>query len=335
MSADFFFINYPTEEAWRQERWRYANASETPTVLGTRTWDSPYHLNLVKRGIIEQSYVPHDKQQDMKWSRDQEERIVNWWWNEGGGKKAAEKHFDCELSVWRAGPFMSAFSHLDHLKEPVVYSCTPDYVLVDFDLGYDDVTQTAQWNADSLAVIASHTKAAVEIKDYHEFTRSKFDEGIPLDIRQQIQHQLMVMNLDVAYAVVSIGGNLPQWRAIHAVPKGWEIIQTAWNNFWKSIEADQDLEPDALPATAESIRARYPKDNDETIMLTSDVENMWNERKDISANIKQLKERYEYLTNKIKIAMGDNSYGIFPNGEEGIKLLTQKNGKRVLRKYEV
>lgn len=157
--------------------------------------------------------------------------------------------------------------------------------------------------------------AVVEAKNIGQYSSKewKADEP-PLKVQVQIQHQLAVTGLNLGYAAATIGGNRLAFRPIERNDRFIAVMIERLEEFWSLVLEDRPPALDYSEATAIALAAIHPKDNGETITLPPEAmqwdRNLQRVKRHISI-LKRFKTEYE---NRLKAAIGDNTFGELPDG---------------------
>lgn len=155
---------------------------------------------------------------------------------------------------------------------------------------------------------------------------------IPHDYWVQMQHQLAVTGCGQGAFAVLIMGSQFFWAD---VPRDDEFIDSVLlptcEAFWKVVENRGPTPPiDATKATLDAIKRRFPNDFGTSIALDGVYTDLTLKRENIQDEIKALKAQQQDIDNKIKYAIGDNSFGVLPNGRK-YTYKANKKGVRSLR----
>lgn len=172
--------------------------------------------------------------------------------------------------------------------------------------------------------------------------RHNWDEGIPVNYQVQTQHQMLVTGASWASVAVLIGGNDFRY---YDVPRDDGFIETTLlpelERFWNLVVTQTAPEVDGSEATARTIKALHPEDNGQTILLDDFALGMWDRMDDLKEQIKPLTEEREALKHQLKLLLGDNTYGLLPDGSQlSCKTQTRKeyvvkeSTSRVLRHHK-
>lgn len=146
----------------------------------------------------------------------------------------------------------------------------------------------------------------LEIKTTSERHKKDWESGPPDYYMLQIQHYLGVTDYSYAYVAVLIGGNHFKYFKIYRDDFIIDKIILAEMEFWKMVQ--EKITPEIHPQDSESIAALFPEDNDETVLMPPEYEELVEQYWNIQATIKSLEYDLEAVKNKIKLFAGENKY---------------------------
>lgn len=163
------------------------------------------------------------------------------------------------------------------------------------------------------------------------------DGGIPLDYELQLQTQMLVCGATWGIlAGLLLGGKQSLiCRRIEADLTMQEIIKARVNWFWSEhVLARVPPMADSHPATERALVALHPQDNGMLIQLGAPLAHARRELERADEDLKVAKKLVALRKNQLRLALGDATFGVFPDGT-GVSLKTQRNGhggtNRVLR----
>lgn len=154
----------------------------------------------------------------------------------------------------------------------------------------------------------------LSIKNAGEYTVKDWEEEPPLHYQIQLQHELAVTGLEWGSFAVLIGGNKFRWCDWPRNDKFISFLIEKEEEFWDRVVRGIRPEPDASDSAKEVLSRLYPKDTGASIQL-SDEAIEWAER---LAKAKEEIQRAELveqeMENKLKAAIGQNTFGVLPGG---------------------
>ncbi len=173
--------------------------------------------------------------------------------------------------------------------------CTPDGRICDPSRDEDDI-------------------GVLEIKNVGHYFGKDWEQGIPLPIQCQIQCQLYVTGYRWGVAAGLIGGNKLRWHVIERDESFVEKMVEACRVFWWHIQEDIAPPVDGTVATKHALHEIHPQDNGAAIQLGSEFDEHADEIEALDRIIKEAETQRTLLQNKVKHALGDNTFGELPSG---------------------
>jgi len=157
-------------------------------------------------------------------------------------------------------------------------------------------------------------KAVWEAKNVDHFMGAEWEDGCPLRVQIQTQHQMMVTGYRRAYIAALIGGNRLVWRRYERNDKFIAAMLPTLSHFWNCVQARTPPPVDASVATGQALARLYREDDGETVLLPDEAVE-WDEKLlAVKTEIKGLENIKRGLENEIKAAMGSAAYGQIPGG---------------------
>lgn len=301
----YWVQSFPNREAWIEARKTLGVGSSESAALfsdpqnpmrGLSSWESAYSLSAKKRGLYEEKRRDDDAEH-LEWSAFIEPSIAAWF----AAKVIPDLGFD--LTV----------------EDPGRFTVQRDRTLPMFS------------TVDRFLCLRGVPQFVLELKNASEFMRDEWGAGDPpLPYQIQVQHQLSVTGLSTGFLCVSFGGGAPRWARIDRNEALIAILRKRCVHFWQTVIADQDPPVDGHSETARALTARYPHDDGTTTQLDDRHLAMWEQRMEIAAQKKKAEERYDALTNQLKAAIGEASFGQLPEGRL-LSLRRNKAGRRDLK----
>lgn len=212
-------------------------------------------------------------------------------------RKVATRH--PELGKLTPSPGLAA--HPDHRW----LLATPDRLLIHRDTGIE---------------------APLEIKTTDGRNKPDWADGPPHRVQVQVQQQLAVLGLEVAYVAVLFGGReMPAPFVIHRDQTVIDLIIEHAGAFWRD-HVEPRIAPEARIGDAQALTNLYPGDNDlEPLLADTNLEDLFTRRHALQNGGKRLDAELEEIDNAIKEAMGDHTTVI---DTDGTVLATWKPGSR-------
>ncbi len=163
------------------------------------------------------------------------------------------------------------------------------------------------------------------------------DGGVPLDYELQLQTQMLVCGTSWGILAALLLGAKQGfiWHRIAADRKLQAIIKARASWFWETHVLPRVPPPaDDHPATDRALMALHPNDNGMLIQLGKPLARARMELEFADRDLKEAKKRVALRKNQLRLALGDATFGEFPDGT-GVSLKTQRTGHggttRVLR----
>lgn len=251
------------------------------------------------------------------------DRIVNRWQSRFSlyTKKVAEIEDDDDNPTLELGRRLEPFVR-ETYAEKVGRTVTSGFTLLEHP-EYDFMLANTDGR---ISPVPEHDGEGVyEGKTQSTFAKHDWKQEAPLLYRVQLQHYLAVTGLKWgSFACFELGAfDWFHWgdeerneRFIDA------LVEEEWK-FWRDhVLPRVPPDPDGSPATTKALKLLHPNDNGRVIFLPPEAHGWLAERSEIAAQMKDLKKRQAEIDNKIRAAMGDNSYGALEDGG-GIAYKTQ------------
>jgi len=175
---------------------------------------------------------------------------------------------------------------------------------------------------------ARPSPAPLELKNRGGY--ASWDEGIPLPIQLQMQHQLAVTGWDWASGLGLLQGNRPAWQDIERDDRWIAAHVERCRVLMERVAAGEPPDADDSEATADALRALYAADNGAEVVLSEDALRWAQTWRESGEDRDTADTARTWAENKLRRAVGDAARGRLPDGTV-IDLKTQKDGKRVLR----
>lgn len=164
-------------------------------------------------------------------------------------------------------------------------------------------------------VVEDGRAGVLETKNVSSFGRADWEDGaVPLRVQTQVQHQLACTGLSFGYAAGLIGGSKLQTVRIERNDEFIAAIHELIEQFWQRVEAGEMPPVDGRTVTAAVLSRLHPDDNGETIELPDDVDTLLNVLAEVKQSEKTVKKAKAELENRLRAALGDNTYGQLPSG---------------------
>lgn len=263
-----------TRADWLAARKLGIGASEAAAALGESPFKSAWELYLEKTGAIE----PPDLSDKLYVRLGQVmEQGVGTIYGEESGR---------EIEFW---PQTEVMRHAE--RSHVL--CTPDAFQIDAERG--------------LGTVSIKTTDERFFKDWER-------DGIPLNYQIQAQQELAITGLAWGTLAVAFGRRKLRWFDFDRNERFIEALLVKLDEFWRMVETQTPPPIDWTEGCRQAIHALHPDDNGQTMILPPESLAWDRNLQRVKRHIKIL-ERFEgEYENRIKLAIGDATYGDLPDG---------------------
>lgn len=153
-----------------------------------------------------------------------------------------------------------------------------------------------------------------ETKNRNEWMAREWKESAPLAVQVQVNAQMFCTGRMWGTICVILGGNRFRHFDVQRDDSFIAAALPLLEAFWTALRAGQ--KPDIVPTASvtRAIKKLHPLDNGNEIELPETFDGVYDELTAISARLKALETRKEYLQNGVRLAIGDNTFGTLPTG---------------------
>jgi putative phage-type endonuclease len=157
--------------------------------------------------------------------------------------------------------------------------------------------------------------AVIEAKNVGHYSAREWEaDEPPLRVQIQVQHQLAVTGGVAGFAAATIGGNRLRWRRVDRNDHFIDVMTKKLAEFWELVLTGTPPAIDASAGCKEVISLMHPDDSGDTIELP-DVSAVWDaELQKAEAELDRLKDFIDERKNRLKMAIGDATFGVLPDG---------------------
>jgi putative phage-type endonuclease len=284
-AAPIELIDYGTREAWLAARSQGVGASESAALFGVSPWETPVSLWAKKTGRVV------DKGPDGEWVL---------WGNLLEPAIATRYEQQTGRKIWQGGPYAVA-------QHPTIacMRATPDRWVIE-------------------APDRRNVPGLLQVKNTNAFKVRDWDDGPPIWIQIQVQHEMAVTGLSWASVAVLIGGNEFQFFDVERHPAFIAELETQCQAFWRFVEADEQPPIDVSERTLETVKRLHPADNGSEIALPEQALEWWVQLEAAKANLKSAAADKLEAEVRLKDAIGDAVCGVLPDGRR-LTLKTSHN----------
>lgn len=168
------------------------------------------------------------------------------------------------------------------------------------------------------AIVGNQSDAEIlEIKTVGQYGAKLWQDGVPLYVICQVQHQLAVTGKQLAHVCVLICGHETRIYQIKRDDALIDKIIQAEQQFWQYVELDIPPPADYSQSCADAINFLYPKSKPLTTIDFSQEQNK-NDLFDKLVNAKNILEdaqkSFDMIKHEMQISMADNELAIFNKG---------------------
>ena len=171
-------------------------------------------------------------------------------------------------------------------------------------------------------IYENHKMCIFEAKTASAYKKEIWEQGVPLEYLYQIQHYMAVTGAEKTYIAALVGGN---HFLYHEVCRDEAMIQDIIQlekDFWENhVLTGKEPQADGSKATAEYLEEAYGTSNGNIVELPKESLVLFEQYDLISAQLTQLKEAKEEVTNKMKNYLKENEKGVI-----GDRQVTWKSG---------
>ena len=281
---------------WLRSRRSGIGASECPAALGQSPWSSPYSLYQSK--VNPQDEGESDEENAaMHWGsqlepairREVKDRLGQPVTNPGRYtmvRHPVDKHMFCTLNGMLEG------------ITPAVRDLFGRGNIAD---GYESSLEGA---------------GVLQIKTTNAFAGSDWDHSWPVYYQCQCQHELYVTGSTWGVLAVLIGGQDFRMLPYVLYDEFVNPMVRGLADFWGRVVRREPPPVDGSQATAVALAALYPEASGSTCDLPDEAAQWTADLDRLSAVAAGTAEQIEALRNRIRLAMGDSSFGLLPDGRK-------------------
>lgn len=253
-----------TREDWLAARTKGIGGSDIAALVGLSPWATRYGVYCDKVGEA----GPDQDNSAMEWGRRLEQPIADWFTDTTG------------IPTRRSGLLQSkahplCLASIDRFTDCTGHCDQPDGIL---EIKATNWRQAEKWD----------------------------DDQTPDEAELQTIHYLGVSGRSHAHVAVLVDGSRPMLRTVQANPDLFETVAGVVDTFWTTFVQPRVAPPlTAHPKILDEVRDHYPTDDGEPIVLSRDVvDPIIDELVEVKAEIKEAKDREEFLSARLRELMG-------------------------------
>jgi putative phage-type endonuclease len=298
-----------TREEWLQERQLSIGGSEAAAVLGLSPWLSALELYARKSGLVpleNSGKVP----EWMEWGLLLEEPIAAKYQTATGRELVDPGAYTIYQSIDR--PFMA---------------CTPDRDIIPQP---NDLKHFLHEDAsDPLNPLFPDHLGVLEIKTTRSLNLKAWKEELPIHQQIQLQHSLAVTGRKWGSFAVLFGGQQFGWLDVERNNDFCDLLIRKEAEFWDRVQRQDPPPADDSESSADILKKLYPHETGHSVALPAEANHKDTELENIKAEIKGLDARKRGLENWFKEHIGENLFGICPDGTKYKWATTERKGYAV------
>ena len=172
-------------------------------------------------------------------------------------------------------------------------------------------------------IYENHKMCIFEAKTASAYKKEIWEQRVPLEYLYQIQHYMAVTGAEKTYIAALVGGN---HFLYHEVCRDEAMIQDIIQlekDFWENhVLTGKEPQADGSKATAEYLEEAYGTSNGKIVELPKESLALFEQYDLISAQLTQLKEAKEEVTNKMKNYLKENEKGVIGDRQVTWKSVT-------------
>lgn len=270
---------FATREEWLAARRTGVGGSDIAAILGKSPWRSPIQIWASKVGLDEVTKDKDDKEPIRLRLGNELEPVV--------AKVLAE-------------------------ESGLVVERTP------FTIARDPDRPTLICSPDGFAKSKDGDPVLVELKTADSSKAEEWEEGVPEDYVMQVNHNLGVTGLGMAFVGCLIGGTRDfRWAVVERDEGMIETLRDRALAFWEFVRTEQSPPPTGHEGDTKALNARFPRpEPGKVIALPAEMLELTWDLQRLSAQQKELEEEIERKRNEVRVAMADAEEGILP-GDSG------------------
>ena len=168
-----------------------------------------------------------------------------------------------------------------------------------------------------------------QIKTASEFARKEWADGAPLVYQVQCQVEALVLGCQWSVIPVLFGCSAVESIPVERNETFIEAMIPALEAFWACVEMRTMPAVDGSPATGRALARLHPNDNGLAVALPPDADTWFGRWQRLKSLRKRVDDQIGAVENRIKAAIGDNTYGTTDNGEWLSWKTTERKGYTV------
>lgn len=215
-----------------------------------------------------------------------------------------------ETDEMRMGHFMEPHIAVMYSEKTERNVFNPGRYLIQRSPHYPDMHATLDrttWSDDG------STDIALQIKNVSTYMGPHWDDGPPLYVQAQIQHEIAVSDCGLGAYAALIGGNRFEYDDVPRHDSFIAYLAERWVQFMDCVRNEEP--PQAQAEDTDALRLLYPKhEPGEIKALTGDAIEMDAELWQAMLDARKARRKVLSLSNRLKQVLGTAERGVLPNG---------------------
>ena len=264
------------KEQWLADRQNSVGGSEAATVMGINPFDTEFKLYMRKSGLMPRV----EETEAMRMGHVMEPVIAQRYEVETG-----RETFDPgEYEIARRVAHEDMHATIDRLIRPMI---TPKGI--------------------------STVGGVLQLKNVGTHMGKHWEEGLPLYVQVQIQHEMFVTSSDWGSGAAIIGGSRFVWQDVDINQKFCTYLAERCAAFMRAVREGRP--PEAKADDTDALRTLYPKhEPGKTKELSPDLMALDDELQAAVADMRRARRKVLKCSNRIKQAVGSAERGVLPDG---------------------
>lgn len=154
----------------------------------------------------------------------------------------------------------------------------------------------------------------LEIKTAGPWMLDDWQEGLPVAYQIQVQHQLVVTGRRWGSVVALIGGQQLKWADVELHEPFAKALIAKLEQFWRCVERGTPPPASMTEAGRAALDRMFPQDSGETIALSADAIEWYDELEQIAVQEGELRKRKTAIQARVIEQLGEATYGALPHG---------------------
>lgn len=153
-----------------------------------------------------------------------------------------------------------------------------------------------------------------QIKCWSEFDKAAWAEAPPLYVQVQTQIEMLACRVKWGAIAVMFGTNSLERFYVYPNERFLDALLPLLRDFWTCVELRQPPEPGGSALAAKALAKLHPNDSGLAVDLPAEFDQRIDRLDRLSSLRKRIEKAQSTIENQIKAAIGDNTYGVTPNG---------------------